>query len=1009
MAFKKRGIGNSGKSETNSTKIYQHDYVDVIKSITPDLYADTDYAIYGQEDDILYSVLGKVLKTVEAIGNIIDIHDITDEDLKRRFILRNNLTHIRANTFENKILKAVGKSFSDFESKYAFKQYLENELLPSIRLNSPTQTFRNGVRDNVDSSINTPDKVKKFLLDTLSWVYMLNSTNAPAGGYHPYRTISKYLADLYDDHVIQEKEGIFMLFEYLWYNMERRDAQGGLVVDQAFKNFIPVQFAKSQTEVSGVYFASGNQQLQNLKTLLGVWYNPSDEKATTLDHYLDMYRADGVFTPKQVEGGAVTKFLQAVSYGFYDVNSTVSELEDLIDIERCPPEFLQYLATLIGWKLLTGDVDRWRAQLRKAVYLYKSKGTKRCLADAISLILPGITEDITDNIKENWELYLPRMLYYLISTSSPVLRDKDYAFGTLAGVKKNQIFDNNLDLNSRTATDYVIRTLHEITPPTATTPEGGVIYINGSKFSLSSWDPTDVNFPGFLHRGRPNVEIPPWEDDRFYDTTFLGETQVKILNEILLADRKAATINLPNGGTAAIGGGLELPVAFVSSLSSIVLKKDVPDATYTYTWNMKWKSYSLSSIAPPNLLALTSAKDTKSLSMLDSWCSKSSFIFSNIQVANISHSVEGVQLSLSNIMANITSIFRSFIPFHVIFRLFAEASFNEVYTPSGSFCLTVDRLLYTTSAGGDTDQTVLTNLVPSSISVSAGVVTSHPSTPRTSGRRRDLKYLFNHAVFTRNGKAMPIPGHFYSASAGVEPSGIVEFKVNSSEFIPLGYNFSSGLYFSPSGSLSGVYDSSCDLAMSSMELEYLGDPTLPGTEYYMPLGARTRDSFPHSTFSYSGITVSSTFPCRAPMEVGCNSIVRRDNISTISELVIHKMISVLSSTDDFGEKHVNKFKFGRPVHIAFHDASGDISQVVFSYDDPTHDIPYSKKEVEIIFSYFNELAATKSSRLNSNSSGTYGSLGGHRGYYIDNFGGDTYGASSTILALSGVTYNVEDD
>jgi hypothetical protein len=137
--------------------------------------------------------------------------------------------------------------------------------------------------------------------------------------------------------------------------------------------------------------------------------------------------------------------------------------------------------------------------------------------------------------------------------------------------------------------------------------------------------------------------------------------------------------------------------------------------------------------------------------------------------------------------------------------------------------------------------------------------------------------------------------------------------------------------------------------------------------------------------------------------------VRRDNISTISELVINKMISVLSSTDDFGEKHVNKFKFGRPVHIAFYDASGDFSQAVFSYNDPSHDIPYSEKEVEIIFSYFNELVATKASRLNSISSGTYGSLGGYRGYYIDNFGGDTYGASSTMLALSGVTYNVEDD
>ena len=988
---RKSGLGSTGKTPR---KYFQHNYIDVVKSITPDLYSDTDYAIYGTEDDVLYSVLGKLLKTVDEIGTIVDVDNYEASDLQQRFIVRNNLTHIRPNIFENKILKALGKSFSDFESKYSFKQYIENELLPNIQLNDPSNKFIKGVETSVDPTINSKGKVKRYLMENLSWVYMLN-TNGPAEGYDPSSTISKYLADLYDNKPITEKEGIFMLFEYLWYNKE---------VHPSYMTLIPQQFAKTNEEVKDIFFASGNQQLKGLKTLLGVWYHSADESSTTLDDYLDVYLVDRNFTPQQIAGGALTKFLQAVSFGFYDVNSTISDLEDLVDIERCPPEFLQYLATLIGWKLLTGDVDRWRAQLRKAVYLYKSKGTRRCLEDAISLVLPGMNLDITNNIHENWELYLPRMIYYLIATASPVLKDPNYAYGSLPGVAEDQISIDDQDLNYRTATDYVLRTLHELTPPSILTPEGGAIYINKVKFDLSSWDPTNVEFSGFLHRGRPNVQIPPWEDDRFYDTTLITKEQIKILNEILTAS-STATIT----GQIIPGGGLEIPAAYVSQLSSIVLKEDVADSLYVAHWNQHWKSYNPDLIPPPNLSALQLSKDLKSLSMLDAWCSKSSFIFSNIEIPSISHEVEGVSLGLGNVMGNITSIFRSFIPFHVTFKLFAEVTLDETYEPSGSLCISVDRHLYSVSADGDTDQTVLTNHIPSGVGVSGTVISPYPSTPRTSGRRRNLKYIFNHAVFSRNGKAMPIASMFYSASAGIEPSGVAEFNFRSSEFIPLGYNFSSGLYLDPSGSLSGVYDASNDLSMSALELQYLGDIALPGTEYYIPLG--TRKGIPDSSAIHNNITVSSTFPCRALVEAGCDTVVRRDSQPRISEVIMHKMISVLSATDDFGERTVHNFKFGKPIHDAFYNASGDFSAIRnFTYDDPTHDIPYSEFEVKIIFAYFNELAGTKSSRLNFNSSGTFGGSGGFRGYYIDNFGGTVYGINDTVSPYGqGVNYQVIDD
>ena len=103
MPFRKSGIGSVGKPDK---KYFQHNYVEVVRSLTPDLYADTDYAIYGTEDDVLYTVLGKLLKTVDEIDQIVDVDNIGKPGLMRRFIMRNNLTHLRPAIFETKILRA---------------------------------------------------------------------------------------------------------------------------------------------------------------------------------------------------------------------------------------------------------------------------------------------------------------------------------------------------------------------------------------------------------------------------------------------------------------------------------------------------------------------------------------------------------------------------------------------------------------------------------------------------------------------------------------------------------------------------------------------------------------------------------------------------------------------------------------------------------------------------------------------------------------------------------------
>tara|TARA_R100000005_G_scaffold96666_1_gene85759 strand:- start:2788 stop:5775 length:2988 start_codon:yes stop_codon:yes gene_type:complete len=993
---KKSGLGSRGKPKKT---YHQHNYVDVIKTITPDLYHDTDHSIYGLEDDISYAVLGKVLKAVDEVSSIVTVSG--DQDLRSRFILRNNLTNIKPYLFEYKVLKPLGVGFDTFTSKADFTSYLSSVVLPNIHTNSPTTTFLDGVTTHVDSTITSLSGVHDYLVNNLSWVYFLN-TSGPATGFDPSSQIATLLGDLYDNKPITETQSIQYLFEYLWRNRE---------VSDFYKGFIPHQFNSTDATVSSDTYASGTQLLDGLKTLIGVWYNEKDESSTTLDTYLDLYLTTGEFSPKQVEGGAFTKFLQAVSYGFYDINSTIQDLEDLVDIERCPPQFLQYLASLIGWQLLTGDVDRWRAQLRKAVYLYKSKGTRRCLEDAVSLIFPGANLTVASDLEETWECFLPRMIYYLIATESAVLNDPSFGNNTAAsafkGISNEQFFVDNLDLNYRAATDYVLKVVHDNTPASDFAPKGGAIYINNKKFDLSSYDPTDPDFPGFYHRGKANVQVPPWENDRFYDNTFISDEQILILNDVLTGNRSDRGTNTPLGG-------LEIPTSYVGSLSSILKKEGLTDTLYDLNWNKKWKFHTSSMEVPPNLSSVIASGQSEKLNLLDFWSSKSSFAFTSISLNSIAHTIEGISLTSDTILKNIQNIFTHFAPFHVHIKLFAKEEMTDRYQVDevlDSLCFKIDIPFYDATTSGDTDQVIMTNLVPSSVVVS-GIgsavgngtgLSGYAHTPRTSGRRRSLRYSLNSPAFRRNGRGMPVATVFNSVSA-IENIQTSAYGVHTTEFIPLGYNFSSGRYFSTSGDFSGIYDASNDLAMSGLSVDF------SGTRTYLPNG---RANLTDVEFEYSGIHVSSTFPCRAFYKHGNCEVARdRDTISKINAIIIKKLIEQ-GKTDDFSLSTINNFEFGARIHKDFYDSSGLFASSTMTPDNPLDPIPYSENEIKIIYSHFNSLVQGKQSRVHTRSEALYSTSGGARGYYIETAGGFTAasgGVADTASPYgSGVNYELLDD
>ena len=74
---------------------------------------------------------------------------------------------------------------------------------------------------------------------------------------------------------------------------------------------------------------------------------------------------------------------QQMYYYFY---LKISVMDELFDPEKCPKEYLVFLSSLVGWKLIGEDPDSWREQIKNAPLLYKIKGTEKSIILAEKLI-----------------------------------------------------------------------------------------------------------------------------------------------------------------------------------------------------------------------------------------------------------------------------------------------------------------------------------------------------------------------------------------------------------------------------------------------------------------------------------------------------------------------------------------------------------------------------------------------------------------------------------------------
>lgn len=553
----------------------KRNYGDTLGILTPKFYFTEDINLSGVGIDLLDKIINSHIIAADNIDSIIPItstssYDITGVDgLAPYFIKQNNLTNITPFTFEQDILHPLGYTYSNFATKADFIQFLKDELLPLIELNNPTTGVFGA----------TTDECHDYLISKLSWFYILNNS---IGTVTPNNLVASSLGDLYSGKNLTITDGVKAFSEFIWRNKDTFES----IDDRIYPN----------EYVSGVgYWTSGDQQLNKLLTLVDIIYATDNFNAKDfhVKEAFDDYISVGSLLDTEVSKGPFYRFLQAIGFSIADRTAEADSLFDLFDIEKCPAKYLVYLANLIGWKLIGYDSAKWRLQLRRAIEVYRSKGTKRSIKLISDLIFSEDTFDITTrNLFGLYESYIPNLLYYVLATDSMAfasgLTSWTQEKATALGIPEYSFTD--VDTNIRLVIDHILLDIHRQFP--------GLLIYGDDPFPIEGTNPNFV----FFYRGR-DFPIPPWEEEKFYQHSVITKQVLDYLYDIL------ACYGVSQGIRQEL---VEFIVTYVVAPTEDVYL------------NNKFLFFTTSAITPPNFSELLFLPTDKKTEFFPYWNSKSS-------------------------------------------------------------------------------------------------------------------------------------------------------------------------------------------------------------------------------------------------------------------------------------------------------------------------------------------------------------------------------------------------
>jgi phage tail-like protein len=789
--------------------------VEIIKKSLPSFYINDEKETFGITQDEGYELVGKTVVALKDNATYVSVSGYTYSSIPQYFIPANQKTDVTPALFATKILSRFGKTFSDFRSESEFREFLDDNL-SSFTLNYPSTAFVNSATNQAYSVLTNANDVHNDLLSSLGALYILNTSGSTGSTTFLSSILTNYLvSSVFHGETFTESLAIQCLYEYFWNNRS---------VVTAFTKYLPSFYRRSDSSLADNKYVSGNQSIELLKINLDIWYNRRDADTNFVGQLYDIYDTSAVLATKRDSAGPLLGFLKALSYGAYDVDAIIEDLTDLLDIDACPPEFLEYLGKMIGWVMIGGDVESWRAQLRSAVYMYKSKGTKRALINAISFVFPKpiTTFDPASSIIEAYESYFPNLLYFTLKTESPICQDLETITHFLRKGQQNSdltfnLDPDDLDKNVRFCVDAILEEIDR---------KFNCIRINNQHYTETEfYQSQDQLYHGWIKNGQRvigkgyearegyTLAIPPWETDRFYQNSLLTLEIVEYLRTIL--------------GGCDEGQKYYVREEFIDSLIDYIKQKTgIGQETlqFQYPYNNGFKFYTSALEFCPNLEEITSSGISNHLDVIDYWNSQSSQIFVTLDITTTDQDIYGVESVTPQRLSNLNLTLQEFTPFHVTSRIAVKITINDQnYASVDEVCIGLKINIDDTNTSLLASRVVSGFLGTSGIgdfysSISKTLLHSHggrylpasngsfwsvfgPSVERTATRRRNLRYLITGEGYSRNGKNPPLHGYFYGSSL----SGLEVTK----EYIPLGFNFS-GQHFIPTNSptLSAIYDTS---------------------------------------------------------------------------------------------------------------------------------------------------------------------------------------------------------
>ena len=918
----------------------KYNYIDTITPLVPSLYMDREDLNYGVEEELSYMALANFLKLVTSTSSLFDTSNLSQDALWKMFLPANKLTRITPKTVNDYVFAPLGRDMSEFTASADFENFIQTSALSALVLNGEhgnsdrNNAYRLFVSGNekqggfssLHVSANTLPKIHDELIDKLGLMYIFNSSGPAiaskktiANGHVELSSLvsSLWVEKTFKGEDITEQDCMGKLFEYLFKNREN----GYPELDASA--WIPQAYVSGASQVSGETYLSGTQLLDAYNTIMSVWLSPNMDKSTIVRDSFDVFVSSTLIPTKFSNSGSLQKFLKALGFASYDIHHVVDSLNDLIDIDNCPPEFLSYLATLIGWKTVGSNVTQWRQQLRNAVVAYTMKGTASGLDAIVEYIFDRDIFYPTSSLTETWESYLPNMIYYVLKTESFLTSATPGEVRTWADKwsKHGNIninFDpDDMDKNLRFIVDMILERLDN---------EHQIIWNKGKPFRDSDLWKSIVSNPnsenGFNHRGKL-VTVPPWEKDRFYSDSYITLPALRSLSAILVQGVESGGCGVPRREGTFI---------FDYCKANLGLDQTPPMPGDRQRFKFQTSALSL----PPNASGLPLRSGfTDNTNLYDYWNTKSSTMILDINALDADfQQVTNSKLNLENLRM-LHQVFRDFVPLRVMIHtvitnnMVDELRSGEKLCINGDFskqdaALNILNDVVNVGFPGKQDGNVSAGLhqegrfVPDA---SATYWTTTGTVPdRFGNRSRSLRYNLPGRFFSRNGRNTPHPMDYYNDyrwGPGDTGASTGNFGYNFSSFggrgQQQGMQTSAGRHFAPKG---WNFSSQSYHAATSEHFDVSNSIRAGRPGYAAPNKA------------LDGIPVSSSYPFRAGVQVpvDCSTFgaEERFKVFEINRQLIDIILKIYARDQDtaildFNHESMLNREFGKGVHLLYRE------------------------------------------------------------------------------------------